>query len=76
MPWAWARSRSWRFLWLDVIGSTIWAVTLSLLGWFFGAAAEPLLAKLQGYAVIGVAIIIVVMVGLTQKRLSKVMEKD
>ena len=68
--------RSWRFLWLDVIGSTIWAVTLSLLGWFFGAAAEPLLAKLQGYAVIGVAIIIVVMVGLTQKRLSKVMEKD
>ncbi len=62
----------WRFLWLDIVGSTVWAVTLSLLGWFFGAAAEPLLARMQGYALGAAAIVAVVLVGLAQRRLRKV----
>ena len=68
--------RPWRFLWLDIIGSTVWAVSLSLLGWFFGAAAEPLLARLQGYAMVIAAVIAVVLVGLTQRRLSKAMNDE
>lgn len=70
------RIRPWRFLWLDLIGSTIWAVSLSLLGWFFGAAAEPLLERFQNYALIAVVVIAVILVALTQRRLSKVMDEE
>lgn len=40
-----------RFLLLDLVGSTIWATSLSVIGYFFGAAAEPFLAKSQNLVV-------------------------
>jgi len=46
-----------RFLVLNIIGAALWAVTVSLLGYFLGAAVEAVLGRMRIIALIAVAVI-------------------
>lgn len=52
-----------RFLILDVIGSSIWAIALSSIGYLFGTAAQQLLARGQEYG-IGIAVALCILAAL------------
>ncbi len=68
--------KSWRFTWLDVIGTASWAASQSLLGWFFGAAAQPLIERYKTWAFIGIAILVLVIVSIAKRRLGRVIVEE
>jgi len=53
------------YLWLDLLGSALWAITIPALGYVFGAAAESVLGRLQGLAagVFGIIAVILFIIG-------------
>lgn len=55
----------WQYLWLDLLGSSLWSITLPLLGYVFGAAASSMLGELQGlvFAFVGVVVLVMFFIG-------------
>jgi membrane protein DedA with SNARE-associated domain len=52
-----SRVKASRFIFLNVIGAALWAVTVSLLGYFIGAAVEAFLGRVKIRALIVLALV-------------------
>lgn len=64
-----------RFLILDVIGSSIWAIALSFIGYVFGSAAQPILAHGQEYGILIALAILIFAAVVSRWRMQRALRK-